>query len=264
MKVTIIIPVYNGAKYLAESIESCINQTYSNLEIILIDDCSQDNSKQIIESYAKNYINIKFLYNDNNLGLLRTVNRALKESSGKLVLLLGQDDILQPKHIEIMSKNITTKTAFSYCKSDIINENGEVTKIHNNEKVGKVDLYKLAKHNCINSCGLLMNMEMLRKVGGFTENNEFPNYGEWDLWIKLASLGDIVFESEIASLYRKHQTNISNTFVQPETLRRLNRYYKECRAKALELGKFSLLKKSVLYMHYLRYDLTYWVKSIRK
>ena len=95
-KVSIIIPVYNGEKYLRETIESCVKQNYDNLEIIIIDDCSKDNSKNIALSFKNS--NISYSQNINNLGINTTINNGIKSSKGDYVLGLGQDDILPHNH----------------------------------------------------------------------------------------------------------------------------------------------------------------------
>lgn len=252
-KVSIIIPIFNGEKYLDQTIDSCLNQIWENIEIFLIDDCSRDNSREIIKKYVTEDKRIKAVFNNKNLGLLKNVNQALKLISGEMIMLLGQDDILLPNHIKIMSEKLLDEVSFVYCNSDIIDSNGDIVKRNNSQDCKNVNLFDLAKWNYINSCGLLMSAEKFIKVGGFTESEKFPNYGEWDLWIKLSKVGTIEFETRISSLYRKHATNISKTFTDPSTKIKLEEYYRSCRRKAFEIGEFTKLEKIILYLHYMKY-----------
>lgn len=98
-KVTIIVGVYNGEKYLKECIESIINQTYKNLEIILVDDESTDNSKAIIEKFKKNDKRIKLICQKNS-GVSVSRNNAIKKSTGDYICIVDQDDILENDYIE--------------------------------------------------------------------------------------------------------------------------------------------------------------------
>ena len=93
-KVSIIVPIYNASEYLSKSIESILNQSYENLEIILIDDASTDSSKEIIKKYALKDTRIKPFYSEVNQGVSRTRNIGLKSVSGDYVFFMDSDDII--------------------------------------------------------------------------------------------------------------------------------------------------------------------------
>ena len=101
-KVSIIVPVYNASEYLSRSIESLLNQSYDNLEIILIDDCSTDNSKEIIKKYALKDTRIKPFYSEVNQGVSKSRNMGLKSVSGDYVVFMDADDYIVPDMIKIM------------------------------------------------------------------------------------------------------------------------------------------------------------------
>ena len=103
-KVSIIVPVYNASKYLSRSIKSILNQSYENLEIILIDDCSTDDSKEIIKKYALKDTRIKPFYSEVNQGVSRTRNIGLRSVSGDYVFFMDADDSISKNAIEIMVK----------------------------------------------------------------------------------------------------------------------------------------------------------------
>lgn len=100
--VTIIIPVYNTEKYLRQCLDSVVNQTYRHIEIIIINDCSPDNSKEIIETYAKNHQNIKVINNPINLGLSEARNIGLNIAQGDYIYFVDSDDWIELNTIEKM------------------------------------------------------------------------------------------------------------------------------------------------------------------
>ena len=125
-KVSIITPVYNSEKYLKNTIENVINQTYKNLEMILVDDCSTDNSEKIIKEFSKKDSRIKYIKLKENSGAAVARNTALENSTGRFIAYLDADDLWKEnkleKQIEFMLKNNYAFTCTSYEKID---ENGE-------------------------------------------------------------------------------------------------------------------------------------------
>ena len=101
-KVSFIVPIYNASEYLSRSIESILNQSYKNIEIILIDDASTDNSKEIIKSYALKDSRIKPIYSEVNQGVSKTRNLGLKSVSGDYVTFMDADDYITPNMVQIM------------------------------------------------------------------------------------------------------------------------------------------------------------------
>ena len=101
-KVSFIVPIYNASEYLSRSIESILNQSYENLEIILIDDASTDNSKEIIKQYALKDNRIRPIYSEVNQGVSRTRNMGLKSISGDYVIFMDSDDYMIKDAVKIM------------------------------------------------------------------------------------------------------------------------------------------------------------------
>ena len=105
-KISVIIPIYNVEKYIAECLESVINQTYSNLEIICIDDCGSDNSMKIVQEYADKDSRIKIIRHEENSGLAPARNTGLNNADGDYILFLDSDDYLMPDIIQKMYDKI--------------------------------------------------------------------------------------------------------------------------------------------------------------
>jgi len=97
--VTVYITNYNYGKYIEKSINSVINQTYKNIEIIIIDDCSNDNSRKKFNKFL-NIQNIKFIFNSKKIGLVKSANKAIKRSKGAYFIRLDADDMFKKSAIE--------------------------------------------------------------------------------------------------------------------------------------------------------------------
>ena len=123
--VSIITPSYNSAKYIAQTIESVLAQTYTSWEMIIVDDCSKDNSIEIIEKYLKNDSRIKLHQLEKNSGAAVARNRAIEEAKGRYIAFLDADDLWKPEKLEkqlpFMHEN---DLAFSYSSYDLIDEDG--------------------------------------------------------------------------------------------------------------------------------------------
>lgn len=113
-KVSIIVPIYNTEKYLKACLDSIINQTYQNLEIILIDDGSTDNSGKIIDDYAKKDKRIKAIH-QKNAGQSAARNRGLKEASGEYISFIDADDKVKPAFIEKLLTQFDNNTSLTIC-----------------------------------------------------------------------------------------------------------------------------------------------------
>lgn len=147
-KVSVIIPVYNAEKYIDKTLESIFAQTYKNMEIVLVDDCSKDNSAQIIAKYKESHSEIIYYLQDTNMGAGAARNKALELATGQYVAFLDSDDLWLPektsRQIKLMKQK---KSAFSYSAIKMIDEEGKTIKSKRNIK--EVCDYKYLLHNTI-------------------------------------------------------------------------------------------------------------------
>lgn len=243
-KVSIIIPMYNASFFLKYTIESCLNQSYKNYEIILIDDCSTDNTYDIALNYVNKYSVISVIKNKQNLGFIRTVNLALDLAQGEYILVLGNDDILDIQHLEIMISHMKsyTNNVLTYCQSRLIDEKGGVMGTSNTIDIN-LDVSKIGYMNPINACGLIMKKEALFRVGKYPIIENCPNYGEWMLWIKMMNIGSFSFVKEIKSNYRIHSNNLTNSFMNYDKIYAYYKYNLLCMDCALTSLKFTLRER---------------------
>lgn len=182
-KVSIIIPCYNQGKYVQDALNSALNQTYKNIEIVCVNDCSDDNSDEIIKNFTFKYKNIKYINFDENKGVIEARNTAIDSSSGEYILPLDADDTIEATYVEkaVAILNSNENIGIVYC---------------NARKFGTVDeIWKLPEYNyndfltanCIFNCALFRKSDFIR--AGKYKKNMKNNREDWDLWLSIIELG---------------------------------------------------------------------------
>ena len=147
-KVSVIIPIYNAEKYLRKTLDSILVQTYKDIEIVLVDDCSNDDSANIIKEYIQKYPELVYFLQETNQGAGAARNKALELATGQYVAFLDSDDIWYPnkvaKQLELMKKR---NCPFSYTAIEMIDENDNLLK--NKRNIKETCDYKYLLHNTI-------------------------------------------------------------------------------------------------------------------
>lgn len=262
-KCSIIIPVYNGEKFIKKTIQSCLNQTVP-IEIVIINDASKDNSEEFIRSYVD--MGVMYIKNDTNLGLMKSLNKAVKYTHSDYLLFLGHDDMIRANHVASMLKEFDDDTAFVHCNADLIDADDTVIGLGTNDKKQLQKMKSIQDYlvisNVIHSTGTIINKKYFDKIGGWDE--QFRNYGEWLLWIKLANVGRVKYCTQVKAMYRKHETNITNTFSNEKVKIGLNHFFSHCRKTALELFKPNLFTKFKLIFIFNRGYIYRYLKKIFK
>ena len=124
-KISIIVPVYNVDKYLKRCVDSLLKQTYENIEIILVNDCSPDNSAQIISEYEMSDSRVKGITQPQNMGVSAARNRGLEEASGEWIAFCDGDDWYLPEFCEEMLNSAKENGSdFVICDYQLVSDNG--------------------------------------------------------------------------------------------------------------------------------------------
>lgn len=153
--VSIIMPCYNAERYIAQSIESVLAQSYQNWELIITDDASTDKSVEIISKYSKNDDRISVMVPDEHQGIARTRNMSISRARGRFVAFLDNDDLWKPEKLEKQIKFMLEKEiGFSYTSYELVDQDG-ITKNKIIQTQGVVD-YKKYLRNTIIGCGTVM------------------------------------------------------------------------------------------------------------
>ncbi len=204
--VTVITPAYNAERHIRYAIESVINQDYKNWEMLIVDDCSKDNTKQVVQDYSKEDNRIKLISIEKNGGVANARNIALRRAKGKYVAFLDSDDLWKPnklsKQIEFMKKN---NCYFTFSSYELINDEG--IPLDKTIRVPKVVDYKrLLKGNPIGCLTVVLDKEKIGKI-------EMPNVGHEDYatWLNIVQSGITAYgiDEELA-LYRKTENSLSS------------------------------------------------------
>lgn len=240
--ITIIIALYNGKEFIKDTIDSALNQTIP-VNVLVIDDCSTDGSYEFVNENFFCNEKVRLIKNPHNLGFCKTVNKGLALSTSEYVLVLGQDDILSTNHCEKMLKCFDENTSLVFCDYDLIDEKGITFETRNHCKHKELFVQDFYRENVIPSVGLIMRRDTLLGVGGYPENNEFPQYGEYHTWIRMALVGKVVFCDEVRAKYRRHETNMTNNFNNKKVKKKLNRYFNLCKRQILKSDKVNTRDK---------------------
>ena len=202
--VTIYITNYNYGNYIEESIESVLNQTYYNYELIIIDDGSTDNSFEILKKY-KSYDKIKIIYQKQK-GLTATNNVALRNSNGVYIVRLDADDYLDENAIELMVNELdkNKKIALVFPDYTLIDRDGNrIKKIKRHNFDNEVKLFDQPAHG---ACTLI-RVDILKKLGGYDE--EFDRQDGYSLWLKVIRQFKVKNINKSLFYYRQHNTNLT-------------------------------------------------------
>lgn len=207
--VSIAMATYNGARYIEEQLQSIIQQTYSNLEIVIVDDCSKDNTVQIIEQYQEQYPFIRLYVNEQNSGVTKTFETAIQECSGEFIAISDQDDIWELNKIEILVNEIDNHDAV-YSNSLLVDASGlslnkSFTSIMNMKTYYSGAPFLLS--NSVPGHTILMKQTFVQNI------LPFPPKMLFDLWIGFCAAGNngIKFVDKTLVKYRQHETNTIGT-----------------------------------------------------
>jgi len=249
-KVTIVIPTYNGEKYIGETIESCINQTYANIKIVVVDDHSSDNTLEVLKHYQKQIV---IICNKENQGLPKNINKVILKDDSKYFIYLGHDDLLPPDHIEKMVAEFTENTVAVHCNSIVIDENGEGNEYSRDDseqlnKTKDID-FQLSLNNFISIIGMMHCTKSFQKIAGWDE--VYTLYGEWLYYCRILNCGIIKYSQKTYAYYRKHNTNISKTLYDSNKIYSFLKYKIRCKRCAYARAKLSIMQKLYFYICFL-------------
>lgn len=209
--VSVIIPTYNAEVFIDRTLDSVLKQTFKDFEIIIVDDCSTDGTRNIVQSYVKKYKNIRLIPLSENSGAPpKPKNIGIKEAKGEYVALLDHDDIWHDnklkKSIEVLQE---TSADMVFSNSDtLIGE--ELNDAAPSWNIQNEDIL----NNCgwtVRSCsGVVLSKEALDEIGSFDES--FKLGDDWDMWIRFVLAGKkIVYIPDVLYTYVVHEQNTIGT-----------------------------------------------------
>lgn len=204
--VSIVLPVYNGERFLAESIDSIIAQTYQNWELIIIDDCSSDNSSKIAKNYVAKDNRIKYYRNEQNIKLPRSLNKGFSLAKGDYLTWTSDDNIYLPEAISRMVSAIEDHhVEFVFASCRVINENGECVDVWT-----APDEYQSAilYGNCVGAC-FLYTRNVYDIIGEYDINKFLVE--DYDYWLRIFSRFKVFHIDDYLYKYRWHDQSLTST-----------------------------------------------------
>lgn len=234
--VTIIIPAFNHENFIKECLDSAEAQSFSNIELLIINDGSKDRTHQVIEEWLVNasdrWVRLEYI-NQENKGLTSTLNWALKWAKGKYISPIASDDVMCPGKIELLVEDLEQKGdsyAAAFGDAQFMDEKGKTLDLEIKDDTGntldshqlflnyytfgrKIDLSNpdffgsystLLSGNYLPAMSSLIRTEYIRNVGGWTSGNCVE---DWELWLKLSKKHRFSLVKEVVALYRLHGSN---------------------------------------------------------
>lgn len=203
--VSVIMPSYNTAKYIKHSIESVLNQTYSNWELMIVDDCSTDNTDEVILPYLSDS-RIRYLKNEKNSGAAVSRNYALREAKGKWIAFLDSDDTWEPKKLELQLEFMKSN-GYAFTYTDYRIQLNGVWEPYINTSPNRVNMRKLYNYCYFSTITVMYDREKigLIQIADLKKNNDYA------MWFEIMKKAKVAYRLPMClSYYIKHDNSVSS------------------------------------------------------
>lgn len=209
-KISVIMPVYNGERYLKEAIESILNQTFSDFEFIIINDCSSDKTEEIIKSYTDE--RIVYVKNEKNMGVAATLNKGLAKAKGEYIARMDADDISLPERfktqVDFMDKNADIGLCGSWI--EFFGGKSGIARLTTDNKQAKTDLIF---SSCIAHPSVMMRKAVIEKYT-LKYETEFEQMEDYALWYNFAKYTGVVSLPVVLLKYRCHSSQVTQNYTE--------------------------------------------------
>lgn len=215
-KVSVIVPNYNHAPYLKQRLDSIFNQTFQDLEVIILDDCSTDNSKEIIEQYQSNPKVSHIVYNETNSGSpFKQWAKGFDLAQGEFIWIAESDDWADINFLNEVLSNLQANSQIVLCFCESIwsytNEQVKKTLFADSQTFNGFDFlrhFMVEKNSICNASSVVFRKSALANVSA--EYQTFKGSGDWQFWLELCMQGMIHYLAKPLNYFRQHQTNTTN------------------------------------------------------
>lgn len=191
--ISIILPVYNGANRIPRAIHSVVSQSYTDWELIVIDDGSTDNAKEIVDNFAANNdLRIRYIKNEANFGIQKTLNRGLKEAQGQYISRIDDDDIWidkdkLKKQLDFLNQNAEYVLVGTGAILTDENKN-ELSRFMMPERDADIR-NKILSKNCFIHSSVMFKKSTVLELNGYDESTNTQHIEDYDLWLKMGTKG---------------------------------------------------------------------------
>lgn len=246
-RVSVVVPNYNHAKFLVSRIESIRAQTYRDFELILLDDASTDDSREVLKPYL-NEPNVRHHFRESNSGSpFVQWNQGVAMARGRYVWLAESDDVAAPTLLETLVRRLDAQPSvgLAYCESNWIDSNGAVFGFAG-ERIDRLSpgrwgapfvasgpeecgRFLIWENTIVNASAVVFRKDVFLRAGGAAENLRLS--GDWETWIRMLLISDLAFTPERLNFFRHHAATVRMTTKERRYLREL------CRMRKLTLSR---------------------------
>jgi glycosyltransferase involved in cell wall biosynthesis len=210
--VSIVIPTFNHAHFLKRALNSIQEQTYTNWEVIVVDNHSTDNTQEIIDSFTN--LRIKYYKIHNNGVIAASRNKGLRESNGEWIAFLDSDDWWSPDKLETCVNEITEKIDFIYHDLKIVGQKFSIINTLRSNRTRQVNknpfLDMLINGNPISNSSVFVRKKLIDQVGFLNENIVMIGAEDFNLWLKIAKITNkFLYLSKFLGYYEYHSNGVS-------------------------------------------------------
>lgn len=213
--VSVCIPSFNYGKYISEAIDSVLNQSLKEFELVIVDDCSTDNSKEVISRFSDS--RIRFYENETNIGMTKNWNKCVKLSRGEFICILGADDYVHPEFLEkcVRSVGSNSRVGFVYSAFERVKDNREKIDTFRLSDIdfiesGSKAFRRFAKRNVVMLSSALIRKDCFESLGDFDEHLGYAP--DIEMFARIATRYDVSYISEVLGYYRLHKDNLTKVF----------------------------------------------------
>lgn len=250
-KVSVCVPVYNGEKYIEQTIKSVLEQSFTDFELVIIDDASTDKTWEILKNFSDD--RIRLVKNEKNVGMVANWNCCLDNSKGEYLQILCHDDYLSEdcleKKVKIFNNHKDISLIFN--STYIVNDNNKIVmkrrpfqseKLFNGKEIGYRSFTQ--KNLYGEPSNVMFKREISKKVGYFDDRLCYAI--DWDYWIKLSLMGNVYYIDDFLVYFRVSNTSATSNLlkIKEKLVQDDNQFIKNC----LE-NKIFKLKKVDIFLH---------------
>jgi hypothetical protein len=215
-RVSVAIPVYNTGRFLAEAIESVLDQTFRDIEVIVVDDGSTDASRAILERYAESDNRVRLISNDRNLGLRVALNQAWQAARAPLVARVDSDDVALPdrlrRQVEFMNEHRDVAALGGVAVT--IDVDGRPRSTIRFATGRAIDASLMRRRNCLVHGTMVIRRAVLESLGGY----RLDQAEDYDLWLRISERWQLANLTDPLTLYRQHPDQTSLRLLEQYTL----------------------------------------------
>lgn len=236
--VSILIPVFNGEKYLGEAIDSALAQSYKNIEIVIHNDASTDNTPKVLDKYRK-FKKIRIITTRNNHGMVEGWNYIAKFARGECIKFLAADDLIDKNCVSELVQALarSDNPAVVTCARRFVSGSGKLlqtmkfaaqTCVVNGRRYSRELLETLRENKIGEPTAVLYPKSLIKKAGGY--DSQFTQFSDFEYWIRLCEFGDIIYIDKPLCSFRVHEGSSTSSAIRSgkfirETYSIIHKYY---------------------------------------